>query len=173
MTLVSTLWYAEGRRRLPSDDARERLMLGRIKAYSMLAVSFVLTLLSRWLHLGRRFGLGAYERNYAADRLAPMQAGDGELFVGAGRCIACGRCEEGDYFIKQRHPSAYPGLMTLVLAGARATPDAVEAASAWRLIDEQELSKRQRLCPTQVPLVELSRFVRRHAEQLEDSASGS
>ncbi len=142
-------------------------MLGRLKAYSMLAVAFVLTLVSRWLRLGRRFGLSAYRRNYAADRLGLMGADDTELFVAAGRCIACGRCEEGDSAIRNRHSGSYPGLMTLVLCSTRATPDAREAAVAWRLLDEAELMRREALCPVDVPLTRLSRFVLGHAQQLE------
>jgi hypothetical protein len=139
-------------------------MLGLVKAYSLLAFAFVTTVLSRWLGLGQRYGLPAFHRNYAADRLNAMRPEDSDVLVGAGRCVACRRCEQGDLELMQRHPGVYPGLMTLVLSSARATSNAAFAQAAWQTLSEAELTRRQALCPEQVPIVALAQHVRHHAE---------
>jgi hypothetical protein len=144
-------------------------MLALFKAYTLLAIALVTTLFSRWLRLGRRFGVGAFHRNYAADRLSAMRAGDYEVLVGAGRCICCRRCEDGDGALLRQHGARYPGMMTLILASARSTTLATHACSAWQLLSNEELELRQAQCPQAVPIVALGALVRHHAA-LTDSA---
>ena len=140
-------------------------MTALVKAYTLLAIAFVTTVLSRWLRLGRRYGLPAFHRNYAVERLNAMRPSDTDVLVAAGRCIACRRCEDGDLGLMQKHPGVYPGLMTLVLSSARETSNAGLALQAWQLLSEPELERRQALCPEQVPIVALGELVRHHAEQ--------
>lgn len=140
-------------------------MTALVKAYTLLAIAFVTTVLSRWLRLGSRYGLPAFHRNYAVERLHAMRPTDGDVLVAAGRCIACRRCEDGDLELLQKHRGVYPGLMTLVLSSARETSNAALAMPAWQLLSEPELERRQALCPEQVPIVALREHLRHHAAQ--------
>lgn len=148
---------------------------GRLKAYPLLAFAFATTVLSRWLHailglvgirFGRRYGLAAFKRNYAPDGLNAMREGDETILLGAARCIACGRCERVRTDTGAGLPVFAPervGLMTLVLATTRATPDAVEALEGWRTHPDDELERAEAVCPTRVPLRRLAEFVTYHA----------
>lgn len=140
-------------------------MRGRLKAYVLLAWAFITTLLSRWLQLGSRYGLRAFHANYAADGLDAMVKAERDVLVGAGRCTACGRCQQGDPPLLLESKGAYPGLMTLVLSAARDTSDASAAAQGFAWLSESELERRNGLCPEQVPIVQLARFVKRHAAE--------
>jgi hypothetical protein len=138
-------------------------MTALFKAYTLLAFAFVTTVLSRWFRLGSRYGLPAFNRNYAAEQLGAMRPEDNEVLVAAGRCIACRRCEQGDLPLLRRHPTQYPGLSRLVLASTRSMTTASSAWSAWRLLSEQELQLREALCPEGVPIAALAQLVQRHA----------
>lgn len=145
-------------------------MAGRLKAYTLLVLAFFKTVLTRWFGWGRRFGLDAFERNYAADGLTAMGDQDGAVLEAAGHCIACGRCNEPAPVdpapVDPAQNSALrepPDLMLLVLARTRATPDFEQSASAWNEFEDSELARRRSRCPTAVPLVELKHFALRHA----------
>lgn len=140
-------------------------MTALVKAYTLLAFALLTTVLSRWFGLGKRYGLPAFHRNYAAERLNAMRPTDANVLVAAGRCVACRRCEDGDLELMQKHPGVYPGLMTLVLSSARETSNAGLALPAWQVFAEGDLERRQALCPEHVPIVALSEHVRHHAEQ--------
>jgi hypothetical protein len=140
-------------------------MSGRLKAYVLLAWAFITTLISRWLTLGNRYGLRAFHANYAADRLDAMTQADRHVLLGAGRCTACGRCQQGDGPLLLESRGAYPGLMTLVLSAARDTSDAAQGARGFAWLSVAELERREALCPEQVPIVQLARFVTRHAAE--------
>lgn len=158
-------------------------MTGRLKAYALLAFAFATTVLSRWLHgilgrvgirFGRRYGLAAFTRNYAPDRLNAMRVEDESILLGAARCIACGRCdrtrEDADSGLPVFAPERV-GLMTLVLATTRATPDSVEALEGWRAHPEDELRRAEAVCPTGVPFRRLAEFVAYHAALAEVDVS--
>jgi hypothetical protein len=140
-------------------------MWGRFRAWVMLAVAWLLMTSSRLLRIGTRYGLGAFERNYAADGILPTTREDRALLLQAGRCIACGRCERGDAALRVQGNPDYPGLMTLVLATTRNQPDFAEAAPSWSLLSEETLSQRQRRCPTAVPIARLGPLVQRLGAQ--------
>jgi hypothetical protein len=145
-------------------------MKALLKAYTLLAFAFFTTVLSRWLHLGKRYGLPAFHRNYASEHLSAMRPGDGAVLVGAGKCMACRRCEDGDLPLLQRYAGVYPGLMSLVLASARSTASAHSAQVGWQVLPSDELERRERLCPEGVPIVALGELVRHHAGLSEASA---
>lgn len=134
-------------------------MLGRLKALWVLGIAFFQTLLRSRLGLGKARGLPLFVSNYADDRLVPVNAAQRKLQMDAKGCIACGRCTAGDRAILQQHGVRYPGLMNLVLSGARGTPDFAAAADAWQCITPAALEERERLCPTGVPLVRLRQYV--------------
>jgi hypothetical protein len=136
-----------------------------VKAYILLAFAFLKTVFTRWFGIGKRYGLPAFNRNYASDHLSAMRPDDAEVLLGAARCIACRRCESGDDALRSAHGDAYPGMMTLVLSSARDTTAANSAARAWALVPSLELARRETLCPEGVPIRKLAALVVHHAQQ--------
>jgi hypothetical protein len=134
-------------------------MFGRLKALWLLGTSFFVTLLRARLGLGRQRGLALFADNYTADALVPVTPDQRQVQRDAGGCIACGRCNVGDAPLIQKAGGRYPGLMTLVLAGARGTPDFKAASEAWAYLSAAELRTREALCPTQVPISRLKQYV--------------
>jgi hypothetical protein len=134
-------------------------MFGRIKALWLLGTSYFLTLLRARLGLGRQRGLVVFADNYAADALVPVTLKQRQVQLEASGCIACGRCNIGDAPLIEQGRGQYPGLMTLVLAGARGTPDFKAASEGWAYLSATELLAREALCPTRVPLSRLRQYV--------------
>jgi len=137
---------------------------GWFKAYGLLALSFLTTVLSRWLGLGRRYGIAAFKRNYDDDGLNTITAEERQTLLEAGRCIACGHCGRGDAALIREHGGRYPGLVQLVSSAARNPVDFAVGADGWQRIPEAELVVREALCPVGVPLLQLSRVVRQHGQ---------
>ncbi len=134
-------------------------MLRRFHALWLLGWSFLLTCLRVYLRLGRRRGYGAFLELYREDGLRPLHETDRRTLNGAGRCIACARCERGDFAVRARRGPDYPGLMSLVLAASRSSPDFIHGAKGWSALSPDELQRREALCPVGVPIVDLGRLV--------------
>ncbi len=136
-------------------------MLRRLHALWLLGWSFLLTLLRVYLRIGTRRGYGAFLRLYQEDGLRPLDDTERHTLNGAGRCIACSRCERGDGPVRQRHGAVYPGLMSLVLAASRSSPDFIHGAIGWGVLSQEELQRREALCPVGVPIAALGQLMRR------------
>lgn len=147
-------------------------MRARLKALLLLSWALVRTL-GRRLGGGGRNGLERFRDNYAADGLAALTGEERERMRSFGRCIACGRCNRGDGALILSTGSRYRGTMSLVLAAARSMPDFKAAALGFEALDEALLARKERLCPTGVPLRELARFVTARATDARVSVPAS
>lgn len=137
------------------------MLSGRPLAATLLAWSLLKT---TWARLfGRKTGLVLFHENYDADRLPPLDAGERAAIATFSRCIACGLCDAGEAERIAASRGAYPGLMRVVLASSRSMPDYDAAVRALDHVPEDVLRRKEPICPTGVPFVELSRFVRRKA----------
>jgi succinate dehydrogenase/fumarate reductase-like Fe-S protein len=134
-------------------------MSGRIAAYWLLAQALVTTWLTRWFGRGPT-GLAHFQQNYAADRLPPVAPEERKRMPAFSRCIACGRCEEGDAAAVSASGGAFPGTMALMLASSRSMPDFDAAAAAFAWVTDDDLARKERICPTGVPMREVAAFVR-------------
>ncbi|MBI4701514.1 MAG: hypothetical protein HY744_10200 [Deltaproteobacteria bacterium] len=137
------------------------MLSGRALAFVLLAWS-LLRVLAGYLRRPAP-GLVRFQRNYAADGLAAVDAGERAALPGFSRCIACGRCDLGEDERIAASKGAYPGLMQLVLASTRSMPDFDVAAASFAFVPERELVRKAAACPTGLPLPELARFVRAKA----------
>lgn len=134
----------------------------------MLARSLVRVIIANIL--GRKRGLTIFHENYDADRLPPVDADERALMPGFSRCIACGRCDVGEADRIAASGGAYSGLMSFVLAGSRSMPDHDAAVLALDYVPEEVLAAKEAICPTGVPFVALSRFVRKKAALVAQTA---
>lgn len=111
--------------------------------------------------IGRaRVGLGAFRDNYDADGLPPVTADERRAMPAFQRCIACGLCDRGESERMARSGGAYRGVMNLMLAGARSMPDYRAAAYSFSFVSDRALAEKEALCPTEVPMRAIARFVR-------------
>lgn len=147
-------------------------MLRRFHALWLLGWSFLATLLRVYLRLGRRRGYDAFLELYREDGLRPLNDDDRRTLSGAGRCIACARCERGDHVVRARRGPGYPGLMSLVLSASRSSPDFVHGAAGWSALTAVELQRREALCPVGVPIAQLALLVRRDNVNADDDGPG-
>ncbi len=138
-------------------------MTGRLKALLLLALSLFTTLLKRLVGRGRH-GIEAFRENYDADGLPPVTPDERASMVGFQRCIACGLCDRGEAERIARSGGAYRGVMALMLSGARSMPDFRAAAYSFSFVPESVLEEKEKICPTRVQMVALSRFVRSKAD---------
>ena len=149
-----------------SDVLSGRALAAVVLARSLLTI-FVQRLFSA------ETGLALFHKNYDADRLPPVDADEREKMVRFSRCIACGRCDVGEADRIGRSAGSYPGLMSIVLASSRSMPDFDAAALALDHVPEEVLAEKEAICPTQVPFVDLARFVRAKAAAAHASAPAS
>src|ERR1019366_4385025 len=68
--------------------------MGRLHALLVLTWGLIRSLAAPLL--GTRRGLAEFRRSYAADRLAPMSAGERRILPAFSACIACGLCGGGE-----------------------------------------------------------------------------
>jgi succinate dehydrogenase/fumarate reductase-like Fe-S protein len=137
-------------------------MPGRLKALVLLAWALVRTLWRRAWHR-HVDGLGQFRQNYARDGLTALLPGDREAMAEFGRCIACGRCERDDAAKIIESKGRFRGTMGLVLAASRSMPDYRAAALGFAFLSEADLERKERVCPTHVPLRRLAAFVQSNA----------
>ncbi len=137
------------------------MLSGRALALVVLAWSLLKVLVGRLL--GRKTGLPLFHENYDPDGLPPLDADERGRIASFSRCIACGRCDLGEAERITRSKGEYQGLMTIVLSSSRSMPDFDAASLALAHVPEQVLKEKQKVCPTDVPFVELAQFVRAKA----------
>jgi hypothetical protein len=154
------MFHLRWRRRAASPRAGyTSRVLGRLKAFVLLAVSLLVTVTKRLFSRGVT-GLAAFRQNYDADGLPPVTAAERALMPGFERCIACGLCDRGEADRVASSGGAYRGVMALMLAGSRSMPDYRAAAYSFSFVPDEVLAEKERLCPTGVPMRHLARFVR-------------
>jgi hypothetical protein len=119
-------------------------------------------MLKKVLGVGPR-GLPLFEANFRAERLTSLSAAERNEITTFSRCIACGRCDQGDGERIAASKGAYPGTMALMLASSRSMPDFAATLDALRFISDEDLARKERLCPTRVPMRRIAEFIRRHA----------
>jgi hypothetical protein len=129
-------------------------MPSSLHAIALLAWSLLRTIVRRLF--GERIGLSLFRANYAADRLPPPSIEERAQLPRMSGCIACGLCEVGGR-----------GPMQLALAGGRTSTDSDAAVIELARLDDEELRRREGLCPTRVPLVEIATLTRARARAVE------
>lgn len=144
------------------------MLPGRALALVVLAWSLIKVLVGRLF--GRKTGLPLFHENYDADGLPALDAAERERMPRFERCIACGRCDIGEADRIAASRGRYAGLMPIVLASSRSMPDYEAAVEALSFIPEAELVRKEKVCPTGVPFVELAKFVRSKAITARGSA---
>ena len=138
------------------------LTSGRIKAFFLLARALLVTIGKRLFGRGLG-GLSLFEANFEAEHLSKVNADERAELPSFSRCIACGRCNQGDGVRMARSHGAYPGTMALMLASSRSLPDFPAAAEALRWISDAELADKEAQCPAEVPMRRVAAFIRARA----------
>jgi hypothetical protein len=138
-------------------------MGGRLKALLLLGLSLFVTVLRR-VFGGGLSGIEAFRANYDADGLPPVTPEERAVMASFQRCIACGLCDRGEAERIERSGGAYRGVMALMLSGSRSMPDFRAAAYSFSFVPDGVLEDKQRLCPTNVPMLAIARFVRAKAD---------
>lgn len=137
------------------------MVTGRARALVVLAWSLMKVMVGRFL--GRKTGLPLFHENYDADGLPALEPTERQRMPQFERCIACGRCDVGEAGRIAASQGRYAGLMPIVLASSRSMPDYAAAVEALSFVPESELVRKEKICPTGVPFVELANFVRSKA----------
>ena len=138
------------------------LTSGRLKALFLLARALLVTILKRLFGRGLG-GLALFEANFEAEHLSKVNPDERAELPSFSRCIACGRCNQGDGVRMARSHGAYPGTMALMLASSRSLPDFPAAAEALRWISDAELADKEAGCPAEVPMRRVAAFIRARA----------
>lgn len=138
-------------------------MSGRLKALWLLAWALVRSLLRRVFAPRRKAGIRAFRANYDADGLPPVSAEERRKMASFGRCMACGLCDRGEAQRIKEAGGAYRGIMPLMIAASRSMPDFGAAAIGFSYVSDEVLAEKERICPADVPMREIARFVKVHA----------
>jgi hypothetical protein len=141
-----------------------------LKALFLLAFALIRTVLRR-LFIRRADGLGRFRDNYAADGLAPLTAEQRATMQTFGGCIACGLCDRGESERIAKSGGAYPGVMQLILAASRSMPDFGAAAVGFAHVPDEVLAEKELICPTEVPMRKIAKFVKDKAGEARVSLS--
>jgi hypothetical protein len=138
--------------------------MGRLHALLVLAWGLIRSLVAPLL--GLRRGLDDFRRSYAADRLAPMSAGERRLLPTFSGCIACGLCDAGEGAAMARSGGRYAGVMDLMLSSSRSMPDYDAAAHSFDAVGDERLAVLEARCPARVPMRQVAAFVRSKAAEV-------
>jgi hypothetical protein len=134
----------------------------RLYALFLLAKALLKTVFKRLWGGGLR-GLALFEANFEAEHLSKVGPAERAELPTFSRCIACGRCNQGDGARMARSHGAYPGTMAIMLASSRSLPDFPVAVEALRWISDEELAEKEKLCPVAVPMRRIAAFIRARA----------
>ena len=133
----------------------------RLHALLILAWALVKTLFAPLF--GTRRGLAAFQESYAQkEGLAALDEENRKELPTFSRCIACGRCNVGEASRMVASKGMYAGVMDLVLASSRSMPDFDAAARSFESVSDERLGELERICPTEVPMRAIKRFVTTH-----------
>jgi succinate dehydrogenase/fumarate reductase-like Fe-S protein len=136
----------------------------RLKAWLLLTLSMLQSLLKR--ALGRPSGIAAFRKAYDADGLPPVTSAEREEVASFSRCVACGLCDRGESERIAASGGAYRGVMSLMLSASRSMPDFRAAAYSLSFVSDEVLAEKERVCPTQVPMRRIARFLRAKADEV-------
>ena len=133
----------------------------RLHALLILAWALVKSLLAPLF--GVRRGLPEFQASYAdKEGLRALDEDDRAELPTFSRCIACGRCNVGEASRVVASKGIYAGVMDLVLASSRSMPDFDAAALSFEGVSDERLAEIERVCPTEVPMRAIKRFVTSH-----------
>lgn len=141
-------------------------LLRRISSLLILAIALFKTLALRlW---PRRPSLVRFAEHYQSEGIVAVTAEEAAILVRAGRCFACGLCDQTALDAGDRDDAALPrttnapgpSIMGFVLAGTRSLPDYDASAFDLSALPEGRLREAEKVCPRQVPIVELAHLVR-------------
>jgi succinate dehydrogenase/fumarate reductase-like Fe-S protein len=107
--------------------------------------------------------LAAFQSNYRADGLSSVSEQERHQLQNFGGCIACGLCDRDETRSRVAASGAYSGLMSVVLAASRSMPDYAAALRSVAHLTPAQLSAKEQLCPTRVPIAAIVDFIRAKA----------
>jgi succinate dehydrogenase/fumarate reductase-like Fe-S protein len=135
---------------------------GRLHALLLLSWAFLVMLAKKVFRTGPR-GIALFRANFEAEHLSSITATERHELASFSRCIACGRCDAGDGQRIAASNGTYPGTMALMVASSRSLPDFAAAGEALRWISDEDLARKESVCPTRVPMRRIAAFIRAHA----------
>lgn len=115
-----------------------------------------------------RPGAQRFLDNYAPEGLIPFTLEERRVLATASRCIHCGLCDAYDPALAAQPKTRFDGPSAIPLAWARATPDLPRARAALAALDDDALSRAEKVCPTRVPLRQLAQTLRAKLQQLDE-----
>jgi ferredoxin len=118
-----------------------------------------------------RFGLERFEANYVAEGLPPFSPEHRSLAAEAGRCTACGACDEACPILAGRTTvaeDAFAGPQAFIVAGARSSPHLDDLVAALDTLTGPVCAGCRtcdRVCPESIPIAALAAALQgqRHA----------
>ncbi len=149
-----------------SSKLKRTVASGRALAAWVLAGALVRVLVAR--AFGVLTGIRLFRQNYGPDRLPPVEPAERPALASFGGCIACGRCDLGEAERISASGGAYSGVMRFVLASSRSMPDYDAAERTLEWVTDEVLEGKERVCPADVPIASLARFVRAKAAHMRE-----
>lgn len=138
------------------------------ESFVRLGWSFVRTVVRN--ALVQRSQLPRFLSQYRPDGMVSAEPADHNVLVGAGRCIACGRCDVRALELGAWEALGPRGPMAFVLGASRlAGADDVDPARATPALLEELTAA----CPVAVPFAPLAALVRRHRAELAAASGGA
>lgn len=114
----------------------------------------------------REGGIERFHENYRPEGLVPTRPQDRAALAAAGRCISCGLCDAYDPHLSKLARWSYDGASLLPRQYARSSADLPHLRETLSRLQPADLRRAQAVCPTGVPLVELSYWLKERAGRL-------
>ena len=140
-------------------------MMSRLYALVLLGWHFILHYLKKLTLLYDPGGIEQFRENFASEGLASLDERERRLLSDWQRCIGCGLCEASCPELSAVPKGREVGPRYIALGASRDLSEAELAIPTAEAVESCDADELQRICPVDIPIVDLAAFLRRMADR--------
>lgn len=147
-------------------------MLKSVHAYLLLAWHFFLHVLKKVFFLYDRGGIERFRGHFDREGLAPLSKDEREMLAQWQSCIGCGLCEAVSSDLSVIPEQRHMGPSLLAQGGLRDLSESDLTLPSADAVEHLDCGELQGICPVDIPLCDLAKFLSRIGEETHEARSG-